>query len=319
MTSSMLVASIPERSPTCLMGIAARSAARPRASDPPCLPTGVRRAAQTKASRVTFPVSRFPFPGFSQAHPYRLRLRIVVQRLLAQITPEPRELVAAKRGGGVIEVVRVHPHRARLDRARHAVRFLHVLGPDARREAVARAVGELDALRLALEREHRQYRPEDFFVHDLHAGCGAVEHGRLDVEALAVDLGRLAAGHEPGAILRSRGDVGEHRFLLSLGYDGAESAVAPGPGTTFRAPGGRPAASAISPSSRAVRGVSWAGLSTTVHPAASAGATFHVARFNGKFHGTIAPTTPTGSRSVYVKKLPLTGSVSPVSLSAQPA
>src|SRR5438552_9335025 len=225
MTSSMLVASIPERSPTALTAIAARSSARTLASAPPCLPTGVRRAAQTKASRVTFPVSRFPFPGFSQAHPYRLRLRIVVQRLLAQITPEPRELVAAKRGGGVVEVVRIDPHRARLDRAGHAVRFLHVLGPDARREAVARAVGELDALRLALEREHRQYRSEDFFVHDLHAGCGAVEHGRLDVEALAVDLGRLAAGHEPGAILRSRGDVGEHRLLLPLGHDRPEPGV----------------------------------------------------------------------------------------------
>src|SRR2546430_13736617 len=99
----------------------------------------------------------------------------------------------------------------------------------------------------------------------------------------------------------------------------AAPAVAPGPGTTFRAPGGRPAAGAFPPTSRAVGGVSWAGLSTTVHPAASAGATFHVARFKGKFHGTIAPTTPTGSRSVYVKKLPFTGSVSPVSLSAQPA
>src|SRR4029077_716495 len=96
-------------------------------------------------------------------------------------------------------------------------------------------------------------------------------------------------------------------------------AVAPGPGTTLSAPGGRPASSTISPSIRAVSGVSCAGLSTTVQPAASAGATFQVARLSGKFHGTIAPTTPTGSRSVYVKKLPLTGSVPPVSLSAQPA
>ncbi len=72
----------------------------------------------------------------------------------------------------------------------------------------------------------------------------------------------------------------------------------PGPGTTFRAPAGNPVSIASSPSIRAVSGVSCAGLSTTVHPAASAGATFQVARFKGKFHGTIAPTTPTGSRSV---------------------
>src|SRR5437764_703419 len=148
--------------------------------------------------------------------------------LAAACSPEPHNRFTvwpgtstgrpAKRSGGVIEVVRIHPHRACLDRAGHAVRFLHVLGPDARREAVARAVGELDALRLVLEREHRQYRSEDFFVHDLHAGCGAVEHGRLAVEALAVDLGRFAAGHEPGACLRSRGEAGTHRRLLPLAH-----------------------------------------------------------------------------------------------------
>jgi len=36
-------------------------------------------------------------------------------------------------------------------------------------------------------------------------------------------------------------------------------------------------------------------LSTTVQPAASAGATFHEAISIGKFHGMIAATTPTGS------------------------
>ena len=45
-------------------------------------------------------------------------------------------------------------------------------------------------------------------------------------------------------------------------------------------------------------GVSSAGLSTTVQPAASAGASFQLARLSGKFHGTMAPTTPTGSFSV---------------------
>ena len=41
-----------------------------------------------------------------------------------------------------------------------------------------------------------------------------------------------------------------------------------------------------------------AGLMMTVLPHASAGATFHAVSSSGKFHGTIAPTTPTGSRSV---------------------
>ncbi|CAM5625720.1 hypothetical protein MAUB1S_10671 [Mycolicibacterium aubagnense] len=37
---------------------------------------------------------------------------------------------------------------------------------------------------------------------------------------------------------------------------------------------------------------------TMVHPAASAGAIFHTPIISGKFHGTIAPTTPTGSMMV---------------------
>src|SRR5205807_2217921 len=143
-------------------------------------------------------------------------------------------------------------------------------------------------------------------------------------------------------------DIGEHCVPLALGDDGAEAGVLVeritggellGPvgellddlvvhGPLDEQPGARGAHLALAvedpglrPAHRggAVGGVSCAGLSTTVQPAASAGATFHVARLSGKFHGTMAPTTPTGSRNVYVKKLPLTGSVSPVSLSAQPA
>src|SRR6266550_6540796 len=192
MTSSMADGSIPERSTTALIGTAARSSARTPASAPPCLPTGVRRAVQTKASRVTFPVSRFPFPGFSQSHPHRLHFGIVVERFPTQVSPEPREFVAAERRCGIVEVVRVDPDSAGLDGAGHAVRLLDVLGPDAGGEAVHRAVGELDAFGLVREREHREYRPEDLLVHDLHAGLGAVEYGRLEVVALAVHLRRFA-------------------------------------------------------------------------------------------------------------------------------
>ena len=42
-------------------------------------------------------------------------------------------------------------------------------------------------------------------------------------------------------------------------------------------------------------GVCSAGFSTTQLPAASAGASFHVAIRIGKFHGMIWPTTPSGS------------------------
>jgi hypothetical protein len=47
-----------------------------------------------------------------------------------------------------------------------------------------------------------------------------------------------------------------------------------------------------------VSGVCWAGLRTTVLPAASAGAIFQAAIRIGKFHGVIDPMTPIGSRRV---------------------
>ncbi len=72
----------------------------------------------------------------------------------------------------------------------------------------------------------------------------------------------------------------------------------PLPGSTWNTSGGRPASSASRASSIAVSGVSSAGLSTTVLPAASAGANAHDAIGIGKFHGTITPTTPSGSWKV---------------------
>ena len=72
----------------------------------------------------------------------------------------------------------------------------------------------------------------------------------------------------------------------------------PLPGSTVNTPSGRPASRASSPSRIAVSGVSSAGLSSTVLPAASAGAKPQPAIGIGKFHGTITPTTPSGSLKV---------------------
>src|SRR2546422_5600031 len=69
----------------------------------------------------------------------------------------------------------------------------------------------------------------------------------------------------------------------------------------------------------AVSGVCDAGFSTIVLPAARAGASFHDERRKGKFHGTMAPTTPTGWRSVNVKAPGRMASVSPWIFVAQPA
>ena len=46
----------------------------------------------------------------------------------------------------------------------------------------------------------------------------------------------------------------------------------------------------------AVRGVSSLGLATIVLPITKAGAIFQVSKYNGRFHGVINPTVPTGLR-----------------------
>ena len=83
-------------------------------------------------------------------------------------------------------------------------------------------------------------------------------------------------------------------FAMRLFDASGLPASSPKPLTTFSTPGGsRSSINSISTSSEA--GVCSAGLSTTQLPAASAGASFHVAIRIGKFHGMIWPTTPSGS------------------------
>jgi hypothetical protein len=78
----------------------------------------------------------------------------------------------------------------------------------------------------------------------------------------------------------------------------AAPAVSPNPVRMLTTPGGNPASTISSARRSAVIGVCSAALSTTVQPAASAGAIFHAAISSGKFHGMIWPTTPTGSLTV---------------------
>ena len=94
--------------------------------------------------------------------------------------------------------------------------------------------------------------------------------------------------------------------------------IEPLPGMTVKTPGGRPASRPSSPSRIAVSGVSSAGLSTTVLPAASAGAKPQPAIGIGKFHGTMIPTTPSGSLNV-TSRPPATGICRPNSRSGAAA
>ena len=75
-------------------------------------------------------------------------------------------------------------------------------------------------------------------------------------------------------------------------------AVWPYPFTMFTTPSGTPASASTCSNTSAERGVSSAGLRMLLHPAASAGASLAAALNAGPFHGTMSPTTPTGSLSV---------------------
>ena len=74
--------------------------------------------------------------------------------------------------------------------------------------------------------------------------------------------------------------------------------------TTLTVPSGKPASRNRSAIANAVRGVSDAGLTTTVQPAASAGAILRAAIAAGKFHGVTRSDTPIGSRVAMIRLSP---------------
>ena len=78
----------------------------------------------------------------------------------------------------------------------------------------------------------------------------------------------------------------------------AAPASAPSPVTTFSTPSGRPHSCMIRASFSTVSDASSEGFSTTVQPVARAGAIFQTEPAIGAFQGMIAPTTPSGSRTV---------------------
>ena len=81
------------------------------------------------------------------------------------------------------------------------------------------------------------------------------------------------------------------------------------PETAFNTPSGTPAFCASASNAKAHSGVSLAGLIKPVQPAASAGPNLRVNIANGKFHGVIAATTPTGSRVAHMREPGFTGGI----------
>lgn len=81
-----------------------------------------------------------------------------------------------------------------------------------------------------------------------------------------------------------------HHVSIYTPYHRPLSTV-PEPGSTFMTPGGNPASTESSQNFRAVRGVTCAGLRTTVLPAARQAAIFQASIIRGQFQGVIMPQT----------------------------
>ena len=82
--------------------------------------------------------------------------------------------------------------------------------------------------------------------------------------------------------------------FFTSGCETTSEPVLPAPVTMLTTPGGSSACRQISANRSAVSGVVSAGFSTTVLPAARAGAIFQASIRSGKFQGMICPQTLTG-------------------------
>src|SRR5579859_2146347 len=108
---------------------------------------------------------------------------------------------------------------------------------------------------------------------------------------------RLRPQASPIFLPTSGDPVNDIRLIFGW-FASAAPAFGPSPITTLSTPSGRPASAASFPTNNELSGVTSDGLTTTVLPAASAGAMPHNNKVNGKFHGKINPHTPYGARWV---------------------
>lgn len=97
---------------------------------------------------------------------------------------------------------------------------------------------------------------------------------------------RRAVGTEPVKLMRRTSGWAARGAPTSSPY----------PCTRLKTPGGSPASCVMSARSEAVSGAHSEGLTTTVEPAASAGAIFQLASINGAFHGVMRTAGPAGSQ-----------------------
>src|SRR5690606_11268147 len=143
---------------------------------------GRRAIARTLAVRARGPGgrpvvsarARFRFRYIRRSAPLHAalprRLHVLVQAFLAALTTEAALAIAAEAGSRVEHVRRVDPDGAGLELRCNVEREVDALRPDARGEAVARVVREVDRLGVRAERHEYHDRPEDLDLRDRRCG-----------------------------------------------------------------------------------------------------------------------------------------------------
>ena len=141
----------------------------------------------------------------------------------AALAAEAALLVAAERRRRVELVVRVLPHDAGLQAARHGQRARALVGPHAGGQAVGARVGLLDRLGLRAERQHRHDRAEDLLDGDPVGGRDVGEQRRREPVAA---LGQRAGDRAPRRALALAGvDQRLDPLQLRGGVDRADVGV----------------------------------------------------------------------------------------------
>src|SRR5439155_3242802 len=150
-------------------------------------PAGTGGCPGTETSLMPYSFRR----GDSCGHEHVLELRVVLERVRAELASYTRLLETAERRRHPHRRVRVDRDRPGLERPGDAERARSVLRPDRAGEAVDRVIRDPDRVGLVLERDHGGDRAEDLLAGGAVVVRDGAEDGRREPETAT--LGSLAA------------------------------------------------------------------------------------------------------------------------------